>query len=709
MSALSLIHRYNRLNGNAIGLPKLKEFREAVQRHLDSVGHGPYVPDLKGILARTTALIKQMQAGGFEVVERLQVTPIATDKPVKQKPLAKAPQKATVAKREKRKAFKPKARGKRIETVDESFLYGLEHLQGETGLGEIGATTYQVITDKILLLMKDEGLIWRKPWNENHQGKQSLAHNYVTKRYYRGANYYLNYLLLSDFKSPYFLTFNQVDALKGKIRKGEKGWPVIYFKYLYKNLKTGKLVDEREAVANGTVKSGYSRFPALFYYMVWNADQCEGLNLKPFKPVKLTIKEKIATCEAIVEGMPKRPPITNVKGDRAFYVPSRDSITMPLMEQFKVDQEYYSTLFHEMVHSTGHSTRLGRDLTGRFGSKKYAFEELIAELGSSYLCGESGILYFTMNNSAAYVKGWLKRLREEMAADPKFFLKAAAAAEKASEFILDRSAKEKANTPRKPAAKKKTVLTKKVKKEVVVPAEKKPTAQVHGLGFISADQTPDAPKNTFTLPGVMGQLLGRLQRFKLQIIIPGETHSSKSQLGMQIANAFAALGDDVAWLDWEQGGLDSKDTQDMINRNTDPANRKRIHVTGTIPRTLEAVKKLAGQFKVIALDSGTKIKGQINNAWLDDLREEHPEVVWIIMMQQNATGGTRGGSAAEFDAPVVLKTYRPDHSNFMKNYATVFKNRGNKTGINYLINAKQIAAAPTTNNEQRSTTLPTAA
>lgn len=215
------------------------------------------------------------------------------------------------------------------------------------------------------------------------------------------------------------------------------------------------------------------------------------------------------------------------------------------------------------------------------------------------------------------------------------------------------------------------------------------TVKLKGLGIITADQAPEKAANTFVLPGVIGSLLGTLQRFKLQIMIAGETHSAKSQLGMQIANAFAERGDDVLWLDWEQGGLQSVDTQNSIKRNVAPANKKRIHVTGEVPRTLEAVKELTKHYKVIAMDSGTKLK-QMTNAWIDELREEYPDVVWIIMMQQNEKGGTRGGSSAEFDAPVVLKTYRPDESDFMKNYAVVFKNRGNKTGLKYSMPYKAI-------------------
>lgn len=697
MKPEKLIQHFNRINGNALNLSTAKALHADVQKALDHDSHGPYAKPLREVQSKLAKFMKMCTEQNVIGAKQVEFDVIQYHPGIGLRELIQVGRKSLG--KPKPKVESKKLKVAKPEKADETMLHGLQCIQKDADyqgqpLGAVGDTTYKVITDKILSLIKKDGLIWRKPWNTNHAGKESHAHNYVTKTYYRGANFYLNYLLMSDFESPYFFTFKQVDQLGGKVKSGSKGWPVIYFKWLYKK-QGGALVEETEATANGKLKSGYEKFPALFYYTVFNHEQTEGVKVKPFKKATLTLKEKIESCETIVANMPQRPPIKNVSGDRAFYTWNLDVITMPLMEQFKQEQEYYCTLFHEMIHSTGDQKRVGREF-GRKGTKAYAFEELIAELGASFLCGESGIFYFTMNNSAAYIKGWSKKLVDELTADNKFFVKAAAAAEKASEFILDRA---NADKKKKPAKKLKVVRSTKPatanRKPVTKPKAKKPAASIQQPvaqtinGFLPADQTPTQPTGTFTLPGPMA-MLGQLQRFKLQIVIPGETHSSKSQLGMQIANAFAAMGDNVAWIDWEQGGLQSKDTQFMIARNTDPENKKRIHVNGNLPRTLEAVKDLTKQYKVIALDSGTKLKGQKTNEWMDELREQHPEVVWIIITQQNAQGGTRGGSAAEYDAPVVLKTFRPDHSDFRKNYATVFKNRGNATGFNYFINLKQL-------------------
>lgn len=210
-------------------------------------------------------------------------------------------------------------------------------------------------------------------------------------------------------------------------------------------------------------------------------------------------------------------------------------------------------------------------------------------------------------------------------------------------------------------------------------------------GFTSSDKAPGKPRKVFSLKGEVGKLLGSLQNYRLEIVIAGETHSGKSELGKQIADAFLSAGFTVGWIDWEQGGLDSRDTLESIQRNVKPENRRKLMVSGEVPQNLDAVKALAGQFQVICLDSGSKIK-EMTNAWIDTLRMQYPDTIWVILMQQNVQGGTRGGSAAEYDAPLVIKTYRPDRSDFRKNYAYVFKNRGNpeSMGMYYNIADKKL-------------------
>lgn len=595
-------------------------------------------------------------------------------------------------------------------TVEEDLivLSGLEQLQDDKDLDGkpldgISDTTYKVVTDKIISLIKSDGLIWRKPWNSEINGDEDLAHNGVTKHTYRGGNFWLNFLCgpagIEKYSKPMFFTFKQVTDLKGTVKKGEKAWPVVYFKWLYKSQAKDKLVDDREALDNeGKLKQGYTRIPGLFYYSVFNYDQCTGIAVK-FKPAPVrTEKEKIESAEKIVEGMPKRPTI--IKGnDRAYYSPSKDHVVMPQLRQFKNEADYYSIFFHELIHSTGHESRVGRTFGGQ-GTKQYYFEELIAEIGACFLCAESGILYHTMNNSAAYVKGYKDALIKEMTDDPKFFLSACSAAQKAADFILgddhvkkskpkkkDFKPKSRGKKEREPVARNKTKTSKTAIKRVSAPDAKASSVErkvpvphaatvVSGLGFTSADKTPDQPKKVFRLPGVIGDLLGNLQAYKLEIIIGGETHSGKSELGKQIADAFLTAGYSVGWVDWEQGGLHSRDTMESIERNVSSGNRSKLQVSGTVPKTLDAVKSLAAQFQVVCLDSATSLRIH-TNAWIEELREEFPSTIWILLFQLTDKGTTRGGSSAEFDAPIVLKTYRPDQKDYTKNYAYVFKDRGN--------------------------------
>ena len=141
-------------------------------------------------------------------------------------------------------------------------------------------------------------------------------------------------------------------------------------------------------------------------------------------------------AETIVQAMPKRPDIRHAE-PRAYYSAARDFVNMPKPERFQQPAEYYSTLFHELTHATGHDSRLGRlkdQKQAAFGSGSYSREELVAEMGAAFLCGESGIVQDTIDNSAAYISNWLKRLKD----DVRLVVTAAAQAQKAADFVLDR-------------------------------------------------------------------------------------------------------------------------------------------------------------------------------------------------------------------------------------------------------------------------------
>jgi len=173
----------------------------------------------------------------------------------------------------------------------------------------------------------------------------------------------------------------------------------------------------------------------LRYFSVFNIADIEGIEFD-IPEVELKDNEKIEKCDHLVLNMPNPPKFETTNTDRAFYAPILDLINMPSIKQFENSEEYYSTLFHEMIHSTGHETRLNRNGITEIGKKKsdiYSKEELVAEMGAAFLCATTGIDYDAITeNSAAYINGWLKVLK----ADKRFIFQSAASAQKAANYIL---------------------------------------------------------------------------------------------------------------------------------------------------------------------------------------------------------------------------------------------------------------------------------
>ena len=177
------------------------------------------------------------------------------------------------------------------------------------------------------------------------------------------------------------------------------------------------------------------------YYTVFNVFQCEGIEAPPI-PGNPNAANPIPACEAVVAGMPHRPPIGH-GGNRAYYDQHKDCVQMPERWQFANAERYYSTVFHELTHATGHAFRCSRkaDFEGwtPFGSADYSREELVAEMGAAFLCSETGIEPETLNDSASYIANWLRRLRN----DNRLVIHAAAQAQRAVDYILDRKTEAK--------------------------------------------------------------------------------------------------------------------------------------------------------------------------------------------------------------------------------------------------------------------------
>lgn len=282
------------------------------------------------------------------------------------------------------------------------------------------ASSYEIITQQIIKKLESGVIPWRRPWTTQ------LPTNLKSQKEYRGVNVFL--LAMQGYASPYWLTFKQAQSIGGHVRKGEHGTQVCFWKfgeYAKENKETGEL-ENRSSVL-------------LRHYTVFNVLQCDGLPDFGTGKRANNATEQIAECEAIVAAMLNPPQIE--LSNAAWYRPSSDVVGIPPISTFDHAPEYYSTLFHELTHSTGHASRVGREgieTLNKFGSELYSKEELIAELGAAMLCGVTGIEQSTIENSVAYIATWLKRLRD----DSRLIVSAASQAQKAADYILGKSFKQ---------------------------------------------------------------------------------------------------------------------------------------------------------------------------------------------------------------------------------------------------------------------------
>jgi len=266
------------------------------------------------------------------------------------------------------------------------------------------------ITERIETLLATGVVPWHKPW----KASTCLPRNLVTNHPYRGINVFL--LMSMSYESPHWLTFRQAIQLGGGVKKGEKSCPVVFWKQT--------TIEDKES-------GEPQKIPLLRLYHVFNVAQCEGLKSMP---APAAVPLAITSAAEIVAKMPQPPAIKHGM-TRAYYSPSDDTVGMPERNRFETEDAYHATLFHELVHATGHESRLKRasimERNG-FGTMPYCKEELVAELGSAFLCGYAEIIDRTIDNSAAYIEGWLDSLKD----DPTLIVYAAAQAHKAADFIL---------------------------------------------------------------------------------------------------------------------------------------------------------------------------------------------------------------------------------------------------------------------------------
>lgn len=280
---------------------------------------------------------------------------------------------------------------------------------------------YEIVTQRLIDALEQGVVPWKQPWK-----RADMPRNLVTKQAYRGSNVFA--LLFQGYRSPFWCTFKQALALGGHVKKGQHGTPIVFWRW----------VSEKKR-ADGTIEQLERAIPHVRYYTVFNVEQCEGLTA----PVAADAPrgfDPVAAAEALVAAMPQRPAMRE-GGDVASYAPALDLVSMPARDRFYAAAGYYGTLFHELTHSTAHESRLARKASLKewtpFGSPAYSQEELVAEMGASFLLASCDLVSdATVQHSAAYLQNWLKALK----ADPAMLVTAGAQAQKAADFIAGRAA-----------------------------------------------------------------------------------------------------------------------------------------------------------------------------------------------------------------------------------------------------------------------------
>lgn len=298
------------------------------------------------------------------------------------------------------------------------------------GRGDVGGDRptasgdlYDAVTRRIIAELEQGCVPWVRPWGRMGGAATGLPRNAATDRPYSGINVLILWGAVTEcgYPSQGWLTFRQALQAGGAVRRGERGTTIVYADQF-----TPGSERERAREAGETAKT----VAFLKRFSVFNVAQIEGLP-EGFAadPVPLPDRAVVPVAEAVVaaSGIDVR-----IGGDEAFYVPARDYVQVPPQPAFFEPVNYYRTLLHELVHATGHAARLDRTLTTSFGTKDYAREELVAEMGSAFLCAALGIVPTVRH--ADYLASWLALLRE----DSRAVFRAASAASKAADWLLAR-------------------------------------------------------------------------------------------------------------------------------------------------------------------------------------------------------------------------------------------------------------------------------
>jgi len=297
---------------------------------------------------------------------------------------------------------------------------------------------YELVTNEIIKGLENDIIAWEKSWVSIDQAPR----NAVSNKPYRGINVLLLglYTQLFGYNDPRWVTYSQAKKLGGHVKKGERSAPVVLWLPIYKHTnECGENYKERcENIGFG--EDDCKKRVHVANYSVFNVEQCDGLKISKIDlPTGVSTEySPIEEAEQIISEYISRENIATGTGQRAYYSPTDDKIVMPEHNAFKNNEAYYDTFFHEIGHSTGHSSRLNRQNDGQpvhFGSESYANEELVAEMTSGFLSNIVGIDNpKSKEQRVAYIQGWLKALKN----DKKLVIIASSQAQKATDMIINK-------------------------------------------------------------------------------------------------------------------------------------------------------------------------------------------------------------------------------------------------------------------------------
>ena len=342
-------------------------------------------------------------------------------------------------------------------SVKETEQKPQEKAEGKTG----GKTMAEKAIDRFAQMMvtrleEMKGQQWEKGWIDGGGRTQGLPQNLSGRRYSGHNDFFLQlHTAINGYDAPVYATYKQIRDAGATVNKGEKAMPVIYWNISHKDENGQKISDEAFDAMTKAEQAKVKTIPIMMGYYVWNLQQTNFAEVKPEQYAQLTGQFKAPHVadtkgmyeskefDAMIDKQAWVCKIKNVEGAGASYSPSKDEITVPMKAQFKIHDtpeevykdgmEYYSSIAHEMAHSTGVEKRLGRDMEGHFGDPKYAKEELVAELTAAMVGNTMGFDKRILDNNAKYVDGWMDTLKKE----PRFILSVMADVNKASKMILD--------------------------------------------------------------------------------------------------------------------------------------------------------------------------------------------------------------------------------------------------------------------------------